>query len=661
MSAPYRSIVTCMLEHVSISLESLFEAASRGARLACCWGSYRSRASFNDLDLLLDSVPKADAACLALRATRVGTVRLSLDRVTSVEEIASGGWLVKVGGQANLRYWLPIAPKIHRIEAQGRILEDRGARPSSTFADSAGVALTFEVPDGAVLDCAIWRLPATIADELESLEPIESQGQFLWGSHTVFRRPADLYRHLVHGLVYEDRYEWPKRWRVCSENDAHALFVTCSGLGNSTGKRIYELLKTQLLLAVLARQSPDGGYRHGTWTDELESHFRLHASAMHMFMDAFEQAADNSLRDALVRAAGFTARQVDHTDIGAWFLHDELETSVEAMNRGPFRWIPSTVLGKAPSNMLVLNTHLDLLVALHRFAKQARTREYDELIDSARRAALEVLRLAPAQGAYSVLFRLIELTMLPTRTAEKLALPLRALKRLARDFLLPHLPSIKTRFPRLVMPNGYVDRALSIRNWSHRYLGINAMDLARAGGRFPDDPEFATVARNAVRFAIRSGIAERWRETAADHYAIGFLAEAVCRICAFDDGLAWRKCLVEQLLALSDLGMGFPPTLLGSNGEAIQWPAMVACPSPSVDAVRAALLQGPSGLEFLVINNATEQITPQWLVPPPDGLQWIDPTGNPAPLDHPLPGRSWLFARAADRSREAAPLAQSRT
>jgi hypothetical protein len=646
MSAPRRPINKCMIANPSISLESLFDAAGQGSRVACCWEASRRRATRDGVAVLLDTMPGVEADCLSLRATRAGTLRVCVERIERVEEVAGGGWLLGVGEEEAWSYWIPAAPKLHRLESLGRIHHDRVARAGSASIDRHGLTVTFEIPDGAVLDCAVWRLPPSIANGLRTLDPIESQGQFLWGSHTVFERPADLYRHIVHGLVYEDRYEWPKRWRVCSENDAHALFVCCAGLARSTGKQIYTLLGTQLLLAVLSRQDPDGGYRHGTWTDQLESHFRLHASAMHLLMDAFEQAADDSLRDALVLAAGFAARQVDHTDLGAWFLHDELEVSAEAMDRGPFRWIPSTVLGKAPSNMLVLNTHLDLLVAMHRFARLTGTHEYDELIESARQAALAVLRRAPAQGVYSVLFRLIELTMLPTPQAERLSLPLRALKRLTRDFVLPSLPTVKTRLPRLVMPNGYVDRALSIRNWSHRYLGINAMDLARAGGRFPQDSEFASTAENALRFAIRSGIAERWREAAADRYAIGFLAEALCRFCALDDGLVWRQWLAEQLLALTDLSLGFPPTLLGSNGEATQQREMVPCPSSAVVAVRAAVLQGPSGPEFLIINTASEQVAPRWLTAPPDGLRWRDRAGNPALPDAPLPGRSWLIAQA---------------
>lgn len=635
-----------MIPDASLSLESLFAAGRDAPRVATCWRASRNRGSSSGLDLVLDVLAHDHACCLSLRAVGPGTLRLAVVGFAGLEKLAAGGWLISLGGAATRHYWLPVAPRLHRFERQGRMLADRDVEPADFGLEHGQLEVAYDVPSDSVLDCVIWELPPAIAAELRALEPLEGQGCFLWGSHTVFKRPADLYRHLVHGLVYEDRYEWPKRWRICSENDAHALYVVCSGLGRATGKRLYALLKTQLLLAVLERQGGDGGYRHGTWTDDFEAHYRLHASAMHMFMDALDEKPDDALRNALDRAVAFAASQVDDTSLGSWFLHDELEKSAAALDRGPFRWIPSTVFGKSPSNMLVLNTHLDLLVALDRHAELTATSRHAALIESARKAALTVLALAPASGLYALVCRCVDLTVLPTPSAARLPLPWRAVKRLAREYLVPRLPDVKTRYPRLVMPNGYVDRALSIRNWSHRYLGINAMDLARAGGRFPSDTAFVITARNALRYALRSGLAERWREQSADHYAIGFLTEAYCRMCALDADMDWRAGLATQLLAMEELRLGFPPTLLGCNGEATPWRSQVPCPSPATSRLRVATLSSPWGPEYLVLNVGRSAVTPDWLRPPPAALTWMNPDGSAVDADAPLEPGAWRLARA---------------
>ena len=98
---------------------------------------------------------------------------------------------------------------------------------------------------------------------LTTLGTLERQSYFLWSSHTTYERPADVYLHLVNGHVYENHEVWPKYRRVCSELDAYALYVTLGGLLRATGKRLYALLRTQIVTSVIDRQATDGGWYHG--------------------------------------------------------------------------------------------------------------------------------------------------------------------------------------------------------------------------------------------------------------------------------------------------------------------------------------------------------------------------------------------------------------
>jgi hypothetical protein len=299
------------------------------------------------------------------------------------------------------------------------------------------------------------------------------------------------------------------------------------------------------------------------------------------------------------------------------------------------------VLAKSPSNMLVLNTHLDTLVAHLRYARTTADTQYEETVASARRAALGVLDLAPAEWLYRQIFRLVGLTMLPTGKAAALPLHVRALKRIAWRFVIPRLPALKTRYPRLVMPGGYVDRALSLRNWSHRYLGINAMDLARAARRLPADARLLQLASNAVRYALDSGIAEKWREQAADRYALGFLAEALCHLCSLEEEPTWRHHLAGLLFVMHDLALGFPPTTLGCNAETSVYEEQMPCPLATSRDIRVASFRGKRGGEMLILNtgNVTTEIA--WTVAPPSTLRWTDGDGNATSPDAPLTPRAW--------------------
>ena len=101
--------------------------------------------------------------------------------------------------------------------------------------------------------------------------------------------------------------------------------------------------------------------------------------------------------------------------------------------------------------------------------------------------------------------------MLPTDKACKLSLPVRAIKRFAAEYLIKKLPDIKARFPRLVMPNGYIDRELSLRTWAIDYQTINLMDLARHAYAFPQAFD-ETILDKAMEFTQTSGLIKRYRE-----------------------------------------------------------------------------------------------------------------------------------------------------
>lgn len=634
------------------SVSGLFDTSSRadGCERIGTLGVERVAMRIDaNLETRFDIFSRTNAACCFLRFTPGPTreIRITLSGNYGLAACPSGGWLLLPSSGDREAYWLPQSPKLRRLDDHGHVLEEHAAELTGITVSFDELALQLRIPDSWVLDWKIWRIPQDtwqLIDELRDLLPIETQRYFLWSSHTTYQRPADVYLHLIHGHVYENRITWPKYWTICSENDAHALHTVLSGLERSTGKRLYRMLKDQLLVSVISRQGQDGGWRHGEWTDRMESHYRLHCSAMHMLMDALEEQDDPALEESLRKAAAFISRQHDKLTAGAWFLHDDLEHSAEGMNQSSFRWYPSRVLGKSESNMLVLNTQLDTIIALHRYGKVTDDNQYVPLLESARRATDAVLGLKTADWLYRVLFRAIGLTLLPTPVAKRLPLPLRALKRVAWKHLIPLLPRIKTAFPRLVMPGGYIDRALSVGTLSHAYLSVNAMDLARYRRQF-GGTDIELLIAGAIEFVSDKALLERWQEDSETKYALGFWAEALYHLCTIDRLPQYRSMLAETILALESQNLGIPPSLLGENPEAVA--GRLPCPSPRDRRIRIANLSRDGRMELLAVNPGHESIGLNWETPPTRILHW---SGSAiAPPDDSyfprVPARGWLWGR----------------
>jgi len=593
------------------------------------------------LDTCIDRF--AGAACVWLRGEAAG-LTLSIGGGHNLRATPAGGWLLCPQAQAASHYWLPRLPALRTLDADGHVLAERAASIEGIEVDAAGLAASI-VGRGGAIDLVAWRLddPALV-DELTDFSALERASWYQWGSHTLYARPADLYQHLIHGHIYENRSQWPFNWKICSENDAHSLYVTLSGLFRSTDKRIYDLLRKQVVLSVVDRLGEDGAFRHGEWSRNMECHYRLHASGIHLMLDYLAEHDDPTVADALQRAARFLAARPDKTDLGQWFLHDELEQSEAGMRQSPFTWKASRVLGKSPTNMLVLNTHLDTLIGLDRYRRERGDATLDELLDSAHGAAMRVLALRPAEALYRLVAKVLYLTFLPPEKAARLPLLQRALKRVGWKWLAPRLHLLKTAFPRLVFPGGFIDRAVSLKGVSDAYQPINLMDLLRFARHFPS-PAVDAVVHEALAFTQGSGLVERWAGMKNKSYAIGFWAEALWHACMLYPNPDYRSWLGTCMLRLERMKMGLPPSLLGANAEAVPPDRQVPCPIVSDGRLRVANLSHGDTREFIVANASKDPVELTWISPPDRPIEWTTAGGLLADAET-VPAESWLLGRS---------------
>jgi hypothetical protein len=588
-------------------------------------------------EALVDTFPQTPAqACGFIRLPCVPghSVTLAFAGVGEPVPCAAGGWLLRATDAATGRacYWIPQPPVRRTLDAHGRILTQNPLALEHTRLGDGRLALRVDAEADAFVDLAVWRFAGPAPDAMQTLDAplaLERHRWFLRSSHAAVDRVGDLYRCLVHGCVYDDRFvkrpRFPKRtWRVCSENEAHSLYMLCNGLERATGRALYTLLKHQIVGSIIARQASDGGWYHGEWTDLMESHFRLHSAGVLVLEAAFEETADPAVGQALQRAAAFLAGRTDRTDLGLWFLHDGLEESVErATTEGAPVWEPTRMLGASPANKLILNTHLDAIVTLDRHRQLTGDQRHAATLDSARAAALAVLGARPAEWLYRPAYRALALTLLPAERAQTLSLPARAIRRLVPRYLVPNLYRLKWRYPRLVMPGGLIDRHLAPRHYGTTYHTVNLMDVVRLMRRFPCS-KLRRIVDDAVDAVTRTGSLEFWVQTRRKQ-PIGYWVEAVYQLCTMDPAPALRAHLARAMLAAESLGFGLPPTLLGGDPEVTPPADQHGCPSPADARLRVANLSRNGRDEFIVVNPTDERIALTWGENSLEGMHWHAP------------------------------------
>ncbi len=602
----------------------------------------------NGLEVLVDVFAGAQASCafLRVRSSQAAQGSIALAGPYRIEDTPAGGWLLLPAGEDAASYWVPLAPRARRLDADGHILEERVAALRGLDSSPTQLRAAFELSPSFCLDIVVWRFEpaAGLVGELQQLLTLETQPLFMWSSHTNYSRPADLYAHLVFGHVYENHKVWPRYWKVCSELDAYALYVALSGLALATGKRLYFLLRQQVVYSVIARQAKDGGWYHGEWTDSMESHYRLVVGAVLMLADHVAAHDDAVARHALERAMGFLAARAQRLDVGLWFMHDSLEGSAEGMRTYPFGWSKSRALGKANTNMLILNTHLDTTIAFADYAAATGDGQYRSAVESARSAALAVVHLRPAERLYRTVFRILDLTLLPKREAAALPVPVRVVKRIGWKYLVPSLHRLKALFPRLVMPNGYIDRALCQKGFATRYQSVHLWDLVRYVRRFPDDA-MRPILERALSYTYGGNIRAHWKESPERQDALGFWAEALYHLCILDPDPTWRRWLAEAVIDCEDVSLGLPPSVLGANGEAVAAQDRSHCPSPAARQLRIVNLSHRGRSEYLVVNPTGESLPLEWQTAPSGPVVWSDRTGRQIPIYVRVPlvaGREWV-------------------
>jgi hypothetical protein len=224
----------------------------------------------------------------------------------------------------------------------------------------------------------------------------------------------------------------------------------------------------------------------------------------------------------------------------------------------------------------------------------------------------------------------------------------RVIKRLTWKYLIPQLlPRVKRIYPRLVMPGGFIERHLGMPHYDINYHPVNMMDLARLWRCFPEE-DLADILDDAIKAVTDSSILQLWAESKPRHFSVVVWTDALYQLCTLKQNASYRQLLAEGVMLITDTGLGFPPSLLGADAEAVKIAERVACPSPSDPQLRVVNLSCNGQNELLVVNATDSDRELAWEDNKLLDISWVTADGLPLADDGSalcIRARQWIWGR----------------
>jgi hypothetical protein len=383
-------------------------------------------------------------------------------------------WKVRLPGE-EAWIWLPQRPVRFARDAEGRALprteEDVFAPEwSADGALSCRLRPSPEKPGGFLLGYLVVRNGALLADLRESSRP----ETLLWRKSEWFAAscPADLWKDFLHGHLFDPRVREPVNKRIRSQQYAWAWWQALDLAACGQPSPLFRGWQRILTAAVLDDWKTDG-WKHGFWTEDMETHARFYWDGVRLVLA--ESRRENNpelLRTATDLVENGVKNFGELWPSGLrWFLHDTIED-------GRNHHFRSTVLGKSEANALCLNTHVQALYVLREISRMLpQPNHYQEYYTQGQRALRKVLEL----GSGSCAYRWSSLFLKTDLLADAVRGPFLGLARWwgsnRKRRLRTSYWRLREKHPRLVHPDGFIERDLSLSFYSDKYHLLNVKDL----------------------------------------------------------------------------------------------------------------------------------------------------------------------------------------
>lgn len=497
-----------MADRINIKISEVIEKASRGREMLVMEvdGFARHKVTCTlgkevKADIMTDSLKQVGLKVhyVSLHGPQGGVVELSFR--TGPITVYPHGTIVMDTSRDSL-YWLPRSPFLRTYDAQGRMV-------SNTPCDFKIVEPGTVVVAGA--DRPIGRLEFTLVffeSQRESVyrqlaEFVPQETRLVVKSTWLrYEGVGSLFDYLFNGMTYSTRH-LPAQKAWDSQNIAHALYDYLGYLGNITGKSIYGALCDLIAYSVLLSLPSDGRWRHGIWTDLMETHTVHQVAGLHVLLSHYQKTGKSVFIAKAKAAALYLLDCVDRLDDGIWFLHDSLENSPAEVSLYYKGMTSSTAFGKSESNTLTLNSHVSTMTVLERLNTLVPDQRYVRAVDAGLIALRCVLAARPCSIVYGALYAWCDIL-------RKICLIKRSsfLRRihLAYEDVLRHnvLPRLKCKYPRFIMPDGFLERDLCFAPLSYFYHLVNLKVLLVLYSMRPDE-WLRKIICKGMRYTFRSG------------------------------------------------------------------------------------------------------------------------------------------------------------
>ena len=469
----------------------------------------------------------------------------------------SSGRLIDCGNQ--LMLWIPQEPVSRNYDALGRIVnKSQMTFETESCQEKLSLSVTGAGSKRVEFGVVIFAKQADqFKTELLSLKPIEKR-KTIKGNWLAYEGPSDIWDYMINGNFFNSKYR-SQRKGFESQNIAFTLYHYLDFLFGHTRKEIYRLLREVIAYSVMLSLTKDNCWRHGIWTDLKEVHAIHQIVGIHVFLTHYEKTGRSVFLQKAKDAMDYLVAMADElSDNGLWFLHDELVLNDKDVRLFYKDIVLSNAFGKSLSNTLCINTHLSTLIALQRLDRIDPSDKYRDCYCRGYDSLKKVMLAQPCGLLYSILYRLSD--FLGKLNKERTNVVVKKINKVYRFALKRHiLPVLKKWFPRIVMPNGFLERDLSYSVLSENYhiLNIKEMLILYCHER---DKWLETIITKSINYTIDSGYVRSFAEK--DLRASKFLEVILMYSALIDE--EYFKYLAEYIQFFKNCGIAMSTDVISN-------------------------------------------------------------------------------------------------
>jgi len=570
-----------------------------------------------EADIITDCIDGATVKCCHI-STHFSEDK-SVDFVfDGAEDVSSTQGRLITYGEGEGLFWIPKEPVSRLYDSNGRIKDAiESAFEVKPQGDGFRLSLTGKAGRRVEFSAVIFtKNIESFTNQMRHYHPIELR-KVIRSDWFYYEGLKDIWDYFINGTFFNTRHQVHKRaWR--GQNTAHVLYYHLDFLHNQTKKEIYRLLCDFIAYSVMLSVPDDGRWRHGIWTDIMETHTVHQVAGIHLFLSYYQRRGRDIFLQKAKLAADYLVSIADElSEDEIWFLHDTLETNM-ADSKLFYNIFRSEAFGKSVSNTLCLNSHIWTLTALYRLKKLDSDQRYGKYFEKGLNALKHVLQASPCDMLFCGVYRLRDfLARLCTKSKSKVTRKVHKVYTLTLMRYL--LPFLKKTFPRLVMPNGFIERDLSYSTLSDFYHFRNIEDILVLYNQTRAD-WLGEIIKKSVKYSVDSGLAKH--VFAREPKAMVFL-DVLLLYCGVVDE-QYLPLFPEYIASFQELNSSAPVNILSN-------PLIAAAGSPLRVDNEDVLVLAPAGGKNIraVVINATDKDCKVTMKPDSedetDELEIIDP------------------------------------